>query len=59
MNAKQFIKSLPTQKQLCDNIGWDRSSMSQWLNGDRPIPEDKEIKLIDEIEKVKRKLSGE
>jgi transcriptional regulator with XRE-family HTH domain len=51
MTPKDFINSLPTQKQLCEAIGWNTASMSRWLSGHRPIPKDKEQLLIEVLKK--------
>lgn len=47
--AKEFIlsRSALNQAELARLIDWERTSFNQWLKGNRPIPNDKEKKLLD------------
>ena len=46
---KDFIKSRTAlnHRELCKLIDWSPSSFHQWLNGKRPIPEEKSKLLAD------------
>ncbi len=45
MKPKQILNNIPTQKELCERIGWNVSSMSLWLNGHRDISDEMNEKL--------------
>jgi len=46
---QQYLFENPVLKHsvICRAIGWNQSSMSQWLDGERPIPDDIRDKMED------------
>ncbi len=53
MTIKEYIQSRPALKAtvLAEIVGWNKTSMSQYMNGDRGIPEKWEKRIKKELRK--------